>query len=84
MAAVSYRQCVLYREPGTWQTTWLPERYAHRGTRLRLRREDKTWQDGWVVTRVGESRVPEENLPDPHAGVKGHRKQTGDSLPRNA
>ena len=84
MAAVNFRQCLLYRDPGTWQTTWLPERHAQLGKRLRLKQDDKTWQEGWVVTRVGESRVPEDHLPDPHADVKGHRRQTGDSLPRNA
>jgi hypothetical protein len=81
---VYYRQCQLVRpcERGEMrQRSWIPERFAVAGKRLRLRDGDG-WQDGWLVREVGPYRVAEDDLPDPHDDVKRHRRRTGDALPK--
>lgn len=80
--AIFYRQCHLVRKapPGELhQTSWIPEPFAVVGKALKLR-EDDEWIDGWVVTSVSDARLPEDQLPDPHREIKGHRRATGDSM----
>jgi hypothetical protein len=82
---VYYRQCHLVRpcERGEMrQLSWIPEKFAVTGKSLRLR-DEGGWQDGWIVRSVGPYRVADEDLPDPHSDIRGHRKRTGDSLPRS-
>jgi hypothetical protein len=78
---VVYRQCRL-RRGNCHQTSWLPEKFAAVGKVLRLRNAAH-WEEGWLVEEVGSHRLPESQLPDWHREIKGHRKATGDSLPRS-
>jgi hypothetical protein len=59
--------------------SWIPEQFAQVDKILKLRDEDKVWEDGWKVTAVG-NRLAQDQLPDYHQDIKGHRKATGDSL----
>jgi hypothetical protein len=81
---VHYRQCLLVRpyDKGEMRLmSWIPEKFAVAGKRVRLR-DGGAWQDGWVVRDVGPYRVADKDLPDVHDDVKGHRRRTGDALPR--
>jgi hypothetical protein len=40
---------------------------------------DDVWDDGWTVDMIHSS-LPENLLPDPHAAIKAHRRNTGDSM----
>lgn len=82
---VYYRQCRLQKKTneGTLtQVSWLPEPYAATGKVLKLRDEDKNWDNGWVVIGAGSNRLAQSDVPDYHVLIKGHRKATGDSLPK--
>jgi hypothetical protein len=86
MKTIWYRQCVLIKvlKCGyTTQASWIPECYAVIGKQLKLKNND-IWEDGWIVDQIGDKRVAEQNLPDSHAQIKGHRKNTGDSLKKRA
>jgi len=75
-----YRQCRLERRVGTRrieQVTHLPEEFAVVGRVLKLKDEGK-WTDGWRVLTAGELVEP----PDIHKMIRGHRENTGDSLPK--
>lgn len=52
-----FYQCTLnkqYAANVNWlMVSWLPEKFAVKGTTLKLRMTDGQWLDGWVVTRVG-------------------------------
>lgn len=74
------RQCRL-QKGNTVQMSWIPEPYCVKGKVLKLREEDGTWSDGWLVVEA-HSRRDERLLPDLHKEIRGHRKATGDSLPR--
>ena len=80
---VYYRQCSL-RRGNTHTVSWLPEKFAEQGKYLKLKGKDGEWVDGWLVESVGSSRVEDSMLPDPHQSIKGHRKATGDSQPKNS
>jgi hypothetical protein len=45
---------------------------------LKLKDDDGKWDDGWVVDAV-HARLPDSQLPDYHADIKGFRKRSGDS-----
>jgi hypothetical protein len=77
---IYYRQCIL-RKGNATTTSWLPEPFAVLGKVLRLRDDAGTWDNGWVVAAVHERRE-ESQLPDAHMAIRGHRKRTGDALPR--
>lgn len=80
-----YRQCRLERKVpnGTChQVSFIPEPYCKVGKVLKLRNSDGEWENGWVVLGAGDKRDG-SLLPDPHQDIKGHRKATGDSLPKN-
>lgn len=77
-----YRQCELHRKTEdslVIRLTYLPERYARRNARLKLRDEEGVWTDGWTVVWVGEL-VPEP-VYAPQA-IRDHRRRAGDSLPK--
>ncbi len=67
-----YKQCVLKKGNQT-QVSGIPEEYAKIGNRLKLRDED-----GWVILSVGQNVIPYSN-----SIIKQHKRNTGDSLPRN-
>ena len=69
--ATKYRQCVL-KKGNLTQVSYIPEKYAEVDHILKLKGDD-----GWLVVFAGELVDP----PDVHKQIKGHRKNTGDSLP---
>ncbi len=82
---VYYRQCHLVKPIArgeSHQTSWLPETFAVLGKVLKLRGADGAWDNGWVVRRVGSYRAPDDSVPDAHKDIKGHRRATGDALPK--
>ena len=62
-------------------TSWIPERFSKVGTVLKLKDKNGGWSDGWIVTQAF-SRLSRDQLPDAHGDARGHRKATGDSLPK--
>lgn len=77
-----YRQCILERRmPGRLlkQVSYIPERYAVEGRKLRLKNSSDQWENGWLVTLAGNAI---EEPVSAHALIKGHRRATGDSQPR--
>jgi hypothetical protein len=65
-------------------TTYIPQQFAVIGRTLKLKGDDEIWVDGWVVERVGYTTVESDSVPDYRKAIRNHRKQTGDSLPRNS
>ncbi len=59
-------------------TTWLPNKFASVGMVVKIKVDD-VWDDGWTVDMIHSS-LPENLLPDPHAAIKAHRRNTGDSM----
>jgi len=54
-----FRQCILRKEE-TLYTAWIPEIHAHKGNKIRVRK-DGEWVSGWIVEEVG-TRDTEENV----------------------
>lgn len=80
---MKYTQCRLKKKTsdGTLeQMSFIPDKFAVMGKVLKLK-EGQIWDDGWVVESVGKT-ISEEYLPNPHIDIKRHRKNTGDSLPK--
>jgi hypothetical protein len=79
---IHYRQChlVCKTEAGEMHlTSWIDESFAVVGKKVKVW-EGEGWSVGWEVVRVGSTRMADDELPDPHQGVKAHRKATGDSM----
>jgi hypothetical protein len=57
--------------------SFIPEKFAKVGEVVKLKNEDGRWTDGWVVKRVGQSTTF-----DSKKAIRQHRKNTGDSLPK--
>lgn len=77
---MTFRQCLLEKSwpdiPVVWQTTsWIPEKLAVVGKSLKIYAVD-----GWIVKTVSTAAI--ETVPDYHKIVRRHRRQTGDSLPK--
>ena len=82
---IFFKQCRLAKtipEGTKHQISWIPEEYANINSVVKLRDEDGNWDDGWVVRQAGQKSVEERFLPDLHKEIRGHRKSTGDSLPK--
>jgi len=80
-----YRQCYLEKpttEGTSCQMSWIPEKFAVKDKVLKLKDDDGNWDNGWIVRTVGTFRREDEDLPDSHSAIKGHRKTTGDSMPK--
>lgn len=77
-----YVQCHLERESlggtVTEQTAFIPKQLAKLGQLLKIRVGNK-WEEGWKVKELGSDRV---GVPDVQKMIRGHRKHTGDSLPK--
>lgn len=76
-----YRQCYLEKavEGGlVSQTAWIASKYATVGSTVKIKQEDDTWEDRWVVKSVSSQEIDEPI--DIHKAIRGHRKNTGDSL----
>jgi len=81
-----YQQCRLVkrtsRNTRTELTSWIPEKYAQLHGYVQLKQPDGSFVDGWQVMSVSSERLQEKHLPDTHALIKGHKKATGDALPK--
>ncbi len=78
---IHYRQCHLVRKTDAGEmhlTSWIDEVFAVVGKKVKVW-QGEDWVEGWVVTRTGSARVAGDELPDPHRGIKAHRKATGDA-----
>jgi hypothetical protein len=76
-----YRQCCLVRESGgvsSEQVSYIPEQFAKKGEFVKLK-DNGVWSDGWLVSSVG---AFSDHPPDWRKAIRGHRKETGDSLPK--
>lgn len=56
---MKYLQCDLIKkinilnfETSVRRTSWLPEKYAKRGSYVKLKQDDGNWTDGWFVETV--------------------------------
>lgn len=82
-----YCQCTLRKTvaPGTVieRVSYIPAKYARVGDVVRLQDDAGEWTDGWIVKTTGEI-IESDDLPDSHRAIKHHRKETGDTLPRNS
>ncbi len=62
---------------GSWkiiyQTSWIPEQFAHAGNFIKLKKDDGTWDDGWKVDEVG-TRAPEDQVLERERDYKHQRK----------
>lgn len=77
-----YAQCTLEKRDGnsTLRTvSYLPQKFAKKGWIVDLKEENGNWDKGWNVVEVGKLTT---SPPDWRALIKGHRKMTGDSLPK--
>ncbi len=77
-----FRQCRLKKltEKGYLeQTSYIPEPFCVVGKIIKLRSEN-IWVDGWQVIEASDVRVEDSDLPDLHKEIRGHRKNTGDSM----
>lgn len=79
----TYAQCVLHRpipEGEARLVSWIPVQFAVKGDFLKLRTPEGKWQDGWEVVGVGSFRLT--GVIDVRKQIRGHRRNTGDSLPK--
>ena len=80
-----FRQCHLERdlEDGSVShtTSYLPQKYAVVSRAVSLRDDDKNWSQGWVIVLAGKL---VDQPPDWRSLVKGHRKMTGDNIPKRS
>lgn len=70
-----YVQCLL-EHINVMQTCYIPEKFAKLGEILKIK-TNGVWKDGWEVTEVGTSIA---GIPDIRKSIRGHRKNTGDSI----
>lgn len=89
MAETLYKQCRLVKVIGNddvrstlTERAWIPQQFAQLLKTLKIKKADGSWEDGWVVDHVGTKVLKEHQLPDPHMDIKHHRRNTGDSLPK--
>jgi hypothetical protein len=61
--------------------SYIPKEHAVLGKELKIEINDE-WEVGWVVTAVHLSSIT-DTPPDWRKSVRGHRSNTGDSLPKN-
>ena len=74
---MTYTQCGLYRK-NVKKVSWIPTEFARTGKALKLK-DNGIWEDGWIVEWVGQT----DDRPDVNKTIRNHRKNTGDSLPKN-
>ncbi len=79
---IRYRQARMRRATGEGAaetTSWIPEQFAVVGGVVDLC-DDGEWTRDWEVLSVSSDVL--EEAPDWRKAIRGHRKQTGDALPR--
>jgi hypothetical protein len=86
-----FTQCKLVREDEGSRTetvSWIPTKVKsendgmvklHLGMVVDLKNEDDTWTRDWTVESMS---APVDEPPDFRKLIRGHRKMTGDSMPR--
>ena len=74
-----FRQCKL-QKGDTYQVSYIPDCYAEIGRLIKLKEGD-IWESGWEVIEVSNNKT--DCPPDYRKDIRGHRKTTGDSLPKN-
>ncbi|MEW4452430.1 hypothetical protein AB1L30_07070 [Bremerella sp. JC817] len=81
-----YQQCRLVKQTSATTrielTSWIPEKYAQLNSYVKLKQPNGSFVDGWEVKSISSQRLQENDLPDAHAMIKGHKKATGDALPK--
>ena len=84
MAIIKYTQCKLRKKISNGEillTSYIPSKHAQKGNKVKLKKDILGFESGWVVVEVyPNSECEEKNLPAFHKDIKGHKKQTGDSL----
>lgn len=78
MKKAGYNQCHL-RNGNVHQVAFIPEQFARKGATVKIRNEIGEWVDGWLVEFVG---TWTDKPPDINKAIRGHRDNTGDSLPK--
>lgn len=82
---LKYCQCVLERQNSessvSRQVAFIPKEHARVAHSVRIKNDDGSWEAGWIVKSVGVE-MTENQLPDSHAQIKGHRLNTGDASRR--
>jgi hypothetical protein len=76
MQNIYYKQCVL-KKNNMAQVCWVPERFAHLGSVLKLRdKKSQVWDDGWVVVNDCKTaiRLEEDILLEYEMDYKHQRK----------
>lgn len=61
--------------------SFIPEEFAVLNNKIKLKNEDDTWDDNWIVSEVY-SNTKTKEPPDWRKLIRGHRKNTGDSQPK--
>lgn len=83
-----FKQCHLVKRTSPTTkievTSWIPEKYAQLNSYVQLKQHDGSFVDGWQVMSVSSARLQENHLPDTHAMIKGHKRATGDALPKRS
>lgn len=78
----TYAQCILEKKRDNSvisTTSYLPKKFAKKGWIVDLKNDEGVWDRGWKVVSVGNST---NNPPEWRKLIKGHRKMTGDNLPK--
>ncbi len=60
------------------QVAWIPSGFASMGRIVKIKQDDGSWVGGWEIVGVGSNEIDE--VPDINKMIRGHRKNTGDSL----
>lgn len=63
------------------EVSYIPIEYAKVNQKLKIKNESDIWEEGWWVEKVHSNSKTTE-LPDYRKLIRGHRKNTGDSLPK--
>lgn len=76
-----YTQCSLEKDIANGvlkQVSYIPSKYAKLNNTIKLKSNSGEWENGWKVVSIG-NQLDAKDLPNSHAGIKGHRKNTGDN-----
>lgn len=80
---MKYRQCQMKKKTLTGYsktTSYLPDEFAREGKYLQLKDDYDRWDNGLLVTHASQHFTTAP--PDYRKAIRGHKKMTGDSLPK--
>lgn len=69
-----YVQCTLQKE-NKIDTSWVEEKFAVVGKKVRVKNESEVWEDGWIVTETY-GKITAEQAKQMKDLYKHHRKGT--------